>query len=143
MTGAATNGNGPRRSTFNNIDIYQGTLLTKAFTVNQSEDQRFILDNPGIDTSTIRVTVKGPQETTGREYRQVENIIDISSISEIYLLQEIADERYELLFGDGIFGKKLENGYLLKKEMFGKVIAQALENASGNSSLIKCMIRKM
>ncbi len=40
-------------------------------------------------------------------------------------------------------GKKIESGYLLKKEMFGKVIAQALENASGNSSLIKCMIRKM
>ena len=114
LTGAATNGNGPRRSTFNNIDIYQGTLLTKAFTVNQSEDQRFILDNPGIDTNTIRVTVKGPQETTGREYRQVENIIDISSISEIYLLQEIADERYELLFGDGIFGKKLENGAVIE-----------------------------
>ena len=67
LTGAATNGNGPRRSTFSNIDIYQGTLLTKAFTVNQSEDQRFILDNPGIDTSTIRVTVKGPQENTGRD----------------------------------------------------------------------------
>ena len=114
LTGAATNGNGPRRSTFSNIDIYQGTLLTKAFTVNQSEDQRFILDNPGIDTSTIRVTVKGPQESTGREYRQVENIIDISSISEIYLLQEIADERYELLFGDGIFGKKLENGAVIE-----------------------------
>jgi len=114
LTGAATNGNGPRRSTFSNIDIYQGTLLTKAFTVNQSEDQRFILDNPGIDTSTIRVTVKGPQENTGREYRQVENIIDISSISEIYLLQEIADERYELLFGDGIFGKKLENGAVIE-----------------------------
>lgn len=114
LTGAATNGNGPRRSTFSNIDIYQGTLLTKAFTVNQSEDQRFILDNPGIDTSTIRVAVKGPQENTGREYRQVENIIDISSISEIYLLQEIADERYELLFGDGIFGKKLENGAVIE-----------------------------
>lgn len=114
LTGAATNGNGPRRSTFSNIDIYQGTLLTKAFTVNQSEDQRFILDNPGIDTNTIRVTVKGPQESTGREYRQVENIIDISSISEIYLLQEIADERYELLFGDGIFGKKLENGAVIE-----------------------------
>ena len=40
-------------------------------------------------------------------------------------------------------GKKLENGYLLKKEMFGKVIAQALEDSSGESSLIKCMIRKM
>ena len=40
-------------------------------------------------------------------------------------------------------GKKLESGYLLKKEMFGKVIAQALEDSTGESILIKCMIRKM
>ena len=109
LTGTATNGNGPRRASFDTIDIYQGTLLNKSFTVNQSVDQRFILDNPGIDTSSLRVTVRGPSESVGREYRHVENIIDISAISEIFLLQEVADERYELLFGDGIFGKKLEN----------------------------------
>jgi hypothetical protein len=114
LTGSDINGNGPRRASFSAIDVYQGTLLTKQFQVNASIDQRFILDNPGIDTSSIRVTVRGPQDTVGREYRQVENIIDITSISEIFLIQEISDERYELLFGDGIFGKKLEDGSVIE-----------------------------
>jgi len=114
LTGADTNGNGPRRASFSSIDVYQGTLLTKQFQVNASVNQRFILDNPGIDTSSIRVTVRGPQDTVGREYKQVENIIDVTSISEIYLIQEISDERYELLFGDGIFGKKLEDGSIIE-----------------------------
>jgi hypothetical protein len=109
LTGAATNGNGPRRASFNSIDVYEGTLLRRTFQVNGSVDQRFILDNPGIDTTSIRVSVKGPQETVGRTYKQVENIINVSALSEIYLIQEVADERYELLFGDGIFGKKLED----------------------------------
>jgi hypothetical protein len=114
LTGADVNGNGPRRASFSNIDVYQGTLLRKTFQVNGSVDQRYILDNPGVDTSSIRITVKGPQETVGREYNQVENIIDVTSISEIYLIQEISDERYELLFGDGIFGKKLENESIIE-----------------------------
>ncbi|MHA2085830.1 MAG: baseplate wedge protein [Candidatus Thorarchaeota archaeon] len=109
LIGSDTNGYGPRRASFSNIDIYQGTFLTKTFQVNNSLDQRFILDNPGIDTSSIRVTVKGVGESVGRQYRQIENIIDVTSLSEIYLIQEVTDERYELLFGDGIFGKKLEN----------------------------------
>ena len=109
LTGADVNGNGPRRASFSNIDVYEGTLLRRTFQVNGSVDQRFILDNPGIDTTSIRVTVKGPQETVGRTYNQVENIINVSALSEIYLIQEVADERYELLFGDGIFGKKLED----------------------------------
>ena len=96
--------------TFSNIDIKQGTLLTKTFVVNGSLDQRFILDNAGIDTSTIRVYVKGVGDAgLGEQYSLVENILNVTSTSEIYLLQEVQDERYELLFGDGFIGKKLEN----------------------------------
>lgn len=113
LTGSDINGNGPRRASFSNLDVYQGTLLTKSFQVNASVDQRFVLDNPGIDTTSIRVFVKGPQDNVGREYRQVENIINITATSEIYLIQEVSDERYELLFGDGIFGKKLQNGAII------------------------------
>ena len=46
---------------------------------------------------------------TSVTYSQVDTIIDITSSSTIYLLQEVADEKYELLFGDGVFGKRLEN----------------------------------
>ena len=95
---------------FNNIVVFQGTYLTNSFTVDGSLDQRFILENSFIDTSTIKVYIKGTSDTgLGKEYRKVDNILNITDISETYLIQEITDERYELLFGDGVFGKKLEN----------------------------------
>lgn len=97
-------------TTDNPITVYQGTYLTKTFTVNGSIDQRFVLENSGIDTSTIKVYIKGASDTgLGKEYNKVDNILNINSTSETYLIQEITDERYELLFGDGIFGKKLED----------------------------------
>ena len=101
-------------ASFNNIEVYQGTYLSKQFLVDGSLDQRFVLDNSFIDSSTIVVRVQGPNETTlGREYSRSNNILNIDSTSEIYLLQEVQDEKYELLFGDGYFGKKLENGTVI------------------------------
>ena len=101
-------------ATFNPIYIHQGTFLTKQFVVDGSLDQRFILENSFIDTATIIVYVKGPSDTgLGREFSKVDNIINVTSKSEIYLLQEVQDEKYELLFGDGVIGKKLENGSVI------------------------------
>ena len=98
-------------ATFDNIDILQGTYLSKQFIVDGSLDQRFILDNSFIDTSTIRVNVKTANDTgLGRPFTPSDNILNIDKNSEIYLLQEVQDEKYELLFGDGYFGKKLSNG---------------------------------
>jgi hypothetical protein len=101
-------------ASFRNISIYQGSLLVKEFTVDGSVDQRFVLDNEGIDTSTLSAYVKGPNDTgIGKKYSLIDNIINIDKDSEAYLIQEVPDERYELLFGDGIFGKKLENGSII------------------------------
>jgi hypothetical protein len=101
-------------ASFGAINIYQGTFLTKQFVVDGSLDQRFILDNSYIDTSTIVVYTKGIADSgLGREYFMVDNILNIDSNSEIYLLQEVQDEKYQLLFGDGYFGKKLENGSVI------------------------------
>ena len=95
-------------ASFDNIEVYQGIYLTKEFVVDNSTNQRFILNNPNIDTNTIVVKVGT------REYKQVDNIFTVDSNSEIYLLQEIADEKYEILFGDGIIGKKIETGTTVK-----------------------------
>lgn len=101
-------------ATFDNITIREGTFLTKKFTVDASLDQKFILDNPFIDTSTIRVYVKGLSDSgLGSLYSLVDNIFNVNSNSEIFLVQEVQDEKYQLLFGDGIFGKKLENSSII------------------------------
>lgn len=98
-------------SSTGSIDIYQGTFVTKVFTVDTSQpNQRFVLPNPNIDTSTIRVKVKDTvASTTSVSYRHVDNIIGINSTSNVYLIQETTDEKYEILFGDGVFGRKLKN----------------------------------
>ena len=96
------------------ISVYEGTFLTKQFVVDGSLDQRFLLDNSFIDSSTIVVYVKGLSDTgLGREYSRIDNILNVNSTSETYLIQEVQDEKYELLFGDGIFGKKLEDGTII------------------------------
>ena len=106
VIGGATDGK--NLATFSNVTIYQGVYLTKDFTVDTSYNQRFLLDNSDIDTSTIVVKVGN------REYKMIDNIINVDKTSEIYLLQEVQDEKYELLFGDGILGKKLSNGDVIK-----------------------------
>jgi len=96
------------------IEICQGSYLTRQFLVNTSIDQRFIIDNSNIDTSTISVFVKGINDTgLGLEYKKVDNILNIDKNSEIFLLQEVQDEHYELLFGDGYFGKEVENNAVI------------------------------
>ena len=110
ITTAVTGGVAKFGSAASPIMVSEGTLLAKQFIVNVSEDQRFIIDNPNVDTSTIVVYVKGINDTgLGREYFRADNILNLNKDSEIYLLQEVQDERYEILFGDNYFGRKLEN----------------------------------
>ena len=96
------------------ITVYEGTLLQRVYRVDTSQDQRFIIDSPNIDSSTLRVFVKGNNDVgLGRKYSMVDNILNINKHSEIYLAQEVQDEKYEILFGDDLFGKKLENNSII------------------------------
>ena len=97
---------------FDDIIISEGTLLTSNFTFSgRNPNQKFILPNSGIDTALLSVTVKGNQQsTTSTKYSTQDSLLDIKSDSKVYYLQEIENERYEIFFGDGIFGKKLEEG---------------------------------
>ena len=98
----------------NDITIYEGTYLQRVYRVDTTIDQRFIIDSPSIDSSTLRVFVAGIGDSgLGRKYSQVDNILNLSKTSEIYLTQEVQDEKYEILFGDGLFGKKLENNQVI------------------------------
>ena len=97
---------------FNDINVHEGSLLTSNFTYSDfNQNQRFILDNIGVDTSLISTRVRSNETSTNSvKYSYQDSLFDIDSNSNVFFLQEIEDERYELIFGDGIFGKKLEEG---------------------------------
>ena len=97
-------------ATFTDVEVKEGTQLVNTFTVNTSlKNQRFILDNPNIDTNTIRVKVFPTGGSFSEPYLLADNILGVDSTSKVFFLDEIEDERYEILMGDGVLGKKLEN----------------------------------
>ena len=95
-------------ASFDNLEIYEGIYLTSTFIVDSSQpNQRFILPNVNIDTTTIRVTVT---DQVSEIYIAYTNILNIDKNSRIFLIQEIGDEKYEIRFGDDIVGKKPTDG---------------------------------
>jgi len=99
------------RAVFTDVEIREGTVVVSNFTVDTSlSSQRFILDNQSIDANTIRVKVYPTGGTFNEPYLLAENILGIDGNSKIFFLEETEDDRYEMIFGDGVLGKALENG---------------------------------
>ena len=103
-------------ATFEDLEVYQGTRLTSNFTFSSNNpNQRFILPNSGIDTDLISVIVRNNEQSTNSvKYSLQDSLFEVKKDSKVFFLQEIEDERYELIFGDGIFGKKLEEGNFIE-----------------------------
>jgi len=93
---------------FTNLPIYEGVYLTSTFVVDTSlTNQRFILPNTNVDTSSIRVKVTDAVTET---YLAYDNLLNLGKDSRIFLIQEVSDTKYEIRFGDNIVGKKPTNG---------------------------------
>ena len=115
---------------FFDIILYEGSYLEQSYTVSsRNPDQKFILPNTGVDTSTINVTVNESSTSTVKStYKQFNSLIGVGPESRVFFLQEIEGERYELLFGDGIIAKKLEEpnqvdiGYIVSSGSSGNSV---------------------
>lgn len=101
-------------ATFNNVTIYEGSYIVQNFTV-VNDNTKFVLDNEGIDTSLVQVLIRESDLTNvTQKYNLVKNLFNVKSDSKVFFIQEIEDERYQLLFGDNVFGKKLESNTLIE-----------------------------
>ncbi len=124
---------------FNSLEIFEGTLVERSFTYSSTNlRQRFVLDNSGIDLDTLRVTVKkNSSSSVGVKYSKQDNLFNersgytIDENSTVYFIQEIEDEQYEIVFGDGVFGKALENGNVIQVSY----IITSGDSANGVSNL--------
>jgi len=97
-------------ATFENIDVYEGSYLNSVFVVNSSlPNQKYILPNAGIDTDNIRVIVRNSSTSSvTRKYTQYDNLVGVNENTPLYFLRETEGETYEILFGDDVFGKGIE-----------------------------------
>ena len=95
-------------ATFNNTVLYEGLYLTDTFVKDTTQRQRFILTNDRVDTSSMIVEVTSG--TITEKYLQATDITKIDSTSKVFFLEESEYQIPEILFGDGVVGKALDNG---------------------------------
>ena len=103
-------------ATFEDLPIYEGSYLTTNTTIDASlTSQRFIIDNTGVDTNTVKVRVfTSAGSSVYDDYAVASNILDIGATDKVFFISEQEDENYEIFFGDGVLGKKLEDGNVVQ-----------------------------
>ena len=101
--------------TFNNVNIVEGTRKTLLYRVdNDIENQKFQISDPDADTSTLRVLIQANDQSTSYDnYTKFESLINVTSASKVYYLQENSAEYFEIYFGDGVTGKKPTNNNIV------------------------------
>jgi hypothetical protein len=101
---------------FENVDVYEGQLATFNYTYTEIDNPKgiFIINDTNIDTKSISITVQPNSSNTASSiYSKVDDILDVTSESEVFFLQEGRNGNYEVYFGDGVVGKKLPDGSIV------------------------------
>jgi len=125
---------------FDGITVYEGFVINQSFEVDTSNSkQKFVLSNSGIDLDTLVVRIKPSENSTvSLKYNRQDDLFDpntgssISGSSKIYYIQEVEDERYELIFGDNVFGQALENGNIIE----ASYVRTSGDSANGISNFV-------
>ena len=102
-------------ATFTNVTVVEGSQIVDSFVFDSAaKSQRFVLDNKNIDTNTIRVKVYPTGGSFNEPYLVADNILGVDGTSKVFFLDEVEDGRYEILMGDGVLGRKLEDNSLIE-----------------------------
>jgi len=97
-----------------NLQIYEGIYFQDTYLIDYNQEaQKFIISNPDIDTSSLTVTVVEDNGQTNTNFTQKTTLFGLKSDSEIFFLQAAQNNKYEIVFGDNLFGRYPKNNALV------------------------------
>ena len=100
------------------MSLREGQYINRRYTVNLNDpDQRFLIPNVNVDTSTLTVSVLNSSvDSTTRTFSKIDNLVEIASTTQVYYIEEAEDGEFEIKFGDGVFGVALVAGNIVVLE---------------------------
>ena len=115
---------------FENLEIKEGQFVAYSFTQDESANPKAIFEIPDadVDTNTISVSVR-PSSSNSQVtiYNKVTDVLDVTNSSEVYFLQESKGGKYKIYFGDGVIGKKINDGFLRSALLLRVMLPQNLK----------------
>jgi len=122
---------------FVNLPVYEGTLVTAKYTVdNANLEKRYMVGDNRADTTTLKVSVQNSSsDSTTTVYSLATDISQVTATSNVYFLQEVEDGKFEVYFGDDVVGKKPTDGNIIILEYIvtNKGAANGASTFSGTS----------
>lgn len=129
---------------FKDVQIEQGILKEKTYVFDDRGFERYHLPDAYVNTDSVEVEVY--TSSTSSEfitYAKSTNIANIKNGEPVYFLEESRDGLYEIKFGDGVIGKRPDNGNIIKikysvvsggEDINGASIFLLSDNIGGNTN---------
>ena len=96
---------------FTNVIIYQGNLLNYNYTVDYTKNQEYVIPAENVDTELLTVDISPNAQSDEKDtYNLAGNVTSLDENSRVYYLEETDDQRYKVIFGDGVIGRQLIDG---------------------------------
>ena len=100
---------------FEGVKLMQGQLNDRSYIYDETGFEHYLLQDSFVNTDTLIVEVYESSTSTKYDtFANIPNIINIDSQSTAYFLEESRMGFYELKFGDGVVGKRLTPGNIIK-----------------------------
>ncbi len=90
----------------NGVSIYEGTFITETFNIDYSSEDKIVLQNETVDVNSLSVVVIEDGGATTHEYLRAISLFGHTPASEIFFIQGARGSKYEIIFGDGVIGRK-------------------------------------
>lgn len=99
-----------------NVQIFEGSYIFDRYVMNYANTvQKFIISNETVDTNSLTLSVVEDTSTV-LSYKKVENLFDLDYTSKVFFLQAAPGNKYEIVFGDGVSGRKPKDGAIIIAE---------------------------
>ena len=96
---------------FTNVIIYQGNLINYNYTVDYTKNQEYVIPAENVDTELLTVDISPNAQSDEKDtYNLAGNVTSLDENSRVYYLEETDDQRYKVIFGDGVIGRQLIDG---------------------------------
>ena len=101
--------------TFSNVSIFEGNYINEVYSLNNTnQNQKFIISNPSVDTSSLKILVFEDGGVSTRQYQIATDLYNLNGNSNVFFLQAGRDSTYEIYFGDGVIGHQPPNGSVVQ-----------------------------
>ena len=99
-----------------NISLYEGYYVNDTFTYTYGTQSPLIISNKNVDISSINVTVIEDSGATTLVYQRAASLFDLDNNSRVFFVQGAETDSYEIVFGDGVSGRRPKNNSIVTVE---------------------------